>query len=612
MSNGVETTSPAVCLVEPPQTAESMSRGLSRRLGLIIVLALTFLVYADTTRYQFTYDDRAQIVENPALRSWSYAPRCFTEHVWQVQYPDQRRLYRPLFTLYLLVNYQLFRLNPAGWHLLMIIWHTLVTLLVFMLARRLLGDDTTSLVVALLYGLHPAHIEAVAWISGVTEPMLAIFFLGSLLAYLRWRDSDAAPGSNTGEEAGAKTAKWLGLSWGLYTLALLSKETALVMPALIFACEWLFGARAGRIPRAFKRALPFLALGLVYFVVRTIVLKSFTYVCWNLPLSVTLMTLPSVLWFYIRLLVWPVGLSGFYDTPYTTSPDATFRLTSLALVAVAVGLAVWAKRSKPIAFAALLLILPIIPLLNLPGMIEKEIAHDRYLYIPSIGFAIMLAMLIRRLPADRLKTAGLPAAQALATLVVALAFAALTVTQNTFWANDLHLFARGVETAPGNDIGLTNLANELFNEQRVDEAMPLYQAVTDRNPTYWRAFFNLGSCYFIKGDNETALKYRARAKEMKTLMDDDAGRTALVHMRLGRLAEAEAMFARARRERPDVPQYDYGLGIVRKEKGDLEGALAAFKAAAVGNPDPLPAETQVAEIEARLGRAASRVADNVK
>src|ERR1043165_1153702 len=166
MSNGIETAQSPAYLLESPQPMKAVAMGLSRRMGLMIVLALTFLVYADTTRYQFTYDDHGQIIENPALRSWGHAAHCFTEHVWKAQHPEENGVYyRPLFNLYLLVNYQLFHLNPAGWHLLLVIWHTLVTLLVFLLTRRLLKDEATAMIAALLFGVHPAHVESVAWVS---------------------------------------------------------------------------------------------------------------------------------------------------------------------------------------------------------------------------------------------------------------------------------------------------------------------------------------------------------------------------------------------------------------------------------------------------------------
>jgi Flp pilus assembly protein TadD len=593
-----------------PLPTKSSTFGLSRRAGLIIVLALTALVYLDTARYQFTYDDRAQIVENSALRSWSYAPRCFVEHVWQPIYPDERRLYRPLFTLYLLVNYQMFHLNPVGWHLLMIVWHMLAALLVFMLARRLLRDDMMALIAALIFGLHPAHIEAVAWISAVPEPMIACFMLGSLLAYLRWRDGGITNGEATAagsDTPPSKPAKWLGLSLGLYGLALLSKETALVMPLLVFAYEWLFNEHSTRRSTAIKRALPFLALVLVFLVVRTAVLKNISYVSWNLPFTVTLMSIPSVLWFYAKLLVYPVGLSAFYDTPYVTHMDANFWLPLLAIITGAVLLSLWGRRSKAIAFAAALLVLPILPVLNFPGLVEREIAHDRYLYIPSVAFALMVAVAIRKLKPDQQKVIGLPAWQAVVTLALTLTGAALTVAQTTYWSDDLQLFARGVVIAPNNDIAVTDYANEVFNRGRTDEAITAFTVVVERNPTYWLASFNLGSCYLRQGETETALAYRARAKEMHNLMNDLTGRTAFVDLRLGRLNEAEAKFRRAIAAHPEIPAYEYGLGVVLKEKGDFDGALAAFKASAVGNPDPLPAKSQIAELEARRSRADAKL-----
>ena len=603
MSDSVETIRPAENLVEAVEPAKAVVRRLSRRLAVVIVLALTCLVYADTTRYQFTYDDRGQILENPALRSWSYAGRCFTQHVWQAQHPEGTgNYYRPLFNLYLLVIYQLFHLNPAGGHVLMVILHMVATLLVYLLARRLLKDEGTALVAALIFGVHAVHIESVAWISGVTEPMLTLFLVGAFLAYLRWRGGPLAKGEHDGEQVTPGPAKWLVLSFGLFTLALLSKETALVMPALIIAYELQFSERGKRLSLAIRRSVPFFALAGAYLVVRLIVLQGMSHASWNLPVSVTLMTLPSVLWFYIRLLLWPVGLSAFYDTPYVTRPDAVFWLMCLGLAAVAGALWVWGRRSKPAAFAAVLMVLPILPVLNLPVFIEKEIAHDRYLYIPSIGFAILLALALRSLRLGKIKIGALPAIQVVATLVVVVGLAALTVRQNVYWTNDLRLFERGVEIAPQNDIALTNYGNELFLRERVDEAIPWFLKVTEENPTYWRANFNLGSCYLLKEDRETAFKYRARAKEMFDLMNDVAARSAFVRMRLGRSSEAETMFQRAMAEHPEIPAYEYGLGIVRRVRGDLPGALAAFKASAAGNPDPLPARTQIAELEDRIGR----------
>src|SRR5689334_11696653 len=163
MSQGLELSGMSAEAVALPAPAKAINRVRLRRIGLMIVLGLTFLVYADSMRYEFTYDDRGQIMENEDLTAWRHAGHAFTKHVWwRSQHPDEKgTYYRPLFNLYFLANYQLFHLNPMGWHLLLIIWHMLATLLVYLLARRLLKDEVTALVAALLFGLHPVHIEAV-------------------------------------------------------------------------------------------------------------------------------------------------------------------------------------------------------------------------------------------------------------------------------------------------------------------------------------------------------------------------------------------------------------------------------------------------------------------
>jgi 4-amino-4-deoxy-L-arabinose transferase-like glycosyltransferase len=138
--------------------------------GIAVVLALTFAVYIPTLRYQFVHDDRGQIVENPAVHSWRAVPTYFTAQVWAGVMPEEvGNYYRPLFLLWLRINDVVFGNHAWGWHLTTILAHVLTTLLVYLLAWRLGIDRDVALLAALIFGLHPAHIEAVAWILGVTE-----------------------------------------------------------------------------------------------------------------------------------------------------------------------------------------------------------------------------------------------------------------------------------------------------------------------------------------------------------------------------------------------------------------------------------------------------------
>ena len=159
----------------------------SRYIVPAIVVAVTFIAYMGALRYDFVYDDENQIVQNPTVQSWTFAPRYFTDHLWFFKYPIGN-YYRPIFLVWLALNHTLFGLNPVGYHLTTILAHVMATLLVFYLARRLTGDLATAALASALFGLHPAHIEAAAWISGVSEALLAISLIGSFLCYLRYRD----------------------------------------------------------------------------------------------------------------------------------------------------------------------------------------------------------------------------------------------------------------------------------------------------------------------------------------------------------------------------------------------------------------------------------------
>src|SRR6185295_12373432 len=116
------------------------------------------------------------------------------------------------------------------------------TYMVFRLAQRLLKNMPAATIAALVFGLHPTHIESVAWISGITDPLLALFFIPSFLFYLNWREARAGTVEAAGKAAFYRQPTFqLAASLSFFVLAMLSKETALIMPALVFGMEWIYG-----------------------------------------------------------------------------------------------------------------------------------------------------------------------------------------------------------------------------------------------------------------------------------------------------------------------------------------------------------------------------------
>src|SRR5438067_2903080 len=201
---------------------------LTDRRALFLVIASTVLVYANSLSGAFVFDDTKQIAGNPALRSWGNIARAFTSDVWAFQRGTLTKdipppYYRPLFTAYLTINYQLFGLWEPGWHLMNLLVHTGATVAIYFLLKRLSGDRVIAPIAALIFGLHPAHVESVSWISGIPDPLAALFYAPSLIWYVRYRTD--------GER------KFLIASVIAYGLSALCKETPLALPLVFIVWE---------------------------------------------------------------------------------------------------------------------------------------------------------------------------------------------------------------------------------------------------------------------------------------------------------------------------------------------------------------------------------------
>jgi protein O-mannosyl-transferase len=575
-----------------------------------LALLVTFLAYSGTLWFKFVYDDRGQILANVQVHQWRFLPHYFTEQVWSFAYPGiHGNYYRPIFLLFLLLNYKIFGPYAAGWHLVSVAAHLGVTFLVYLLVRRLAGDSKTALIAVLIFGLHPVHIESVAWVSGVTDPLVALFMLPSFLCYI-----------NARERRGHHRA-WLAASLALYGLAMLSKETALILPILVFAFEWLWqealGTASGFRPvfvracNSMVRVVPFLLLTFVYLAVRWHVLHGLGHTMVPLSVSTIIFTWPQILLFYLRHLVWPFNLSVFYNMPYIEAPGAgSFFLPVAALAAVGVLVSLWLRqlgKTSPsdqclAAFACAWILIPFIPLLDLSVLPVGEIAHDRYLYLPSVGFSILLAMALRRIRFGDRKLFGLPALQAAAVLLLVLVLGISTARQDLYWANDIKLYTRGVQRTPQNKLARTNLGNALGEQGHYGEALALYREVLAQDPRFWLAIYNTGYTYYRMGRLQEAEEYFKRAIEVNGVDSDEYFYLGLTWLKLGDLNDAEKAVRHALTLRPGGLAYHFAMGMILKLKGDTAGALAEFKEELKNFPGETGAEQQIEAIVAEMGK----------
>ncbi len=604
----------------------------THQVALALALLLTFIAYCATLGFQFVYDDRGQILDNPWVRSWRFLPRYFTMHVWGVHNPDELgNYYRPLFLLWLRVNYLFFEQKSWGWHLSSLLLHVAVTFFVYLLARRILTDRVTAATAALLFGVHPLHIESVAWISGVTEPLMAVLLIPSFLCYLEAR------------EAGGRSRGWTLASLLLCFLAMFAKETALVLPLLVFSYEWIYrgGEQATKVSegpaRRFRHSLrcmlPYLAVISLYLLARATALQGLSHTVTPLRFSTIVFTWPSLIWFYIKLLIWPSGLSAFYDTPYVTRPGMNnVVLPALAVASTAFIIWVWARktpsapssespgtRSRVVAFSSAWLVLPVLPLLNLTYLPLNDIAHDRYMYLPLVGFSIIAAVALHSLRMGRATLFGVPAVQVMAAGAVALGLVLSTVFQSLIWADELSLYSHAVQVAPNSRNVKINLANVACERGLYQAGIKLYKDVIERYPDYWLTYYDLGYTYYKLGNLEEADRCFRRVAEFNILSANGFLYLGLIRLKMGRVNEAIPYLRHAAEVAEEgSPGYHFALGIVLKVQGDLTGALNEFKEELKVEPEQKAAREQIVEIEkllrnpGRLGSPAKAEAGGTK
>ena len=586
------------------------SRGV-RGLLPTTVLAATFLAYAGTLAFGFVFDDHVLIVSNDSIHSWRYFPSYFTSHIWSFRYPHLlSNAYRPFFLIWLRLNDVVFKQHAWGWHLSLVLMHVAVTYLVYRLCIRLTRDTWIAAAGALIFGLHPIHVETIAESAWADQPLSTFFMIAAILAFCRTRESVRRP-------------QWMAASLGFTAAALLSKESGLMLPILVSGYVWIY-ERAGRrevgpvdrppgIPARLRSALlaavPFWAVLLIYVPLRIRALKGFTHVVTPLSLAKELLTLPSILLFYLRLLIWPTGLSCYYDTPYISSLGFhDFILPSAVLAVIAAMLAFWylrTRRGSPqeaqaIAFACLWMILTVLPVLNFRLLPENEIAHDRYIYLASVGFAILVALALRQAMRGAGESFNRPAWSLAGALVLSLVMGWATVSQSLYWADDLSLNFRAHQIAPRNVSATTSLAAAVGQRGMDGEAVALYRQALAIQPNFWRANVNLAFLEYAHGDYADAARYFERACAADPTDGDQFLYLGMALLRLGRPGDAENAIRTALLVRPRGRDYHLGLGMVLRAEGKLPEAREEIASELVADPQNAQAKNLREEVNRQM------------
>ncbi len=565
----------------------------------VLVCSLTLIAYIGTLTFGFVYDDKPVIVDNATIRSWHFLAHSFTPGASTgVQGLSGSTFYRPVTTLWLRLNYVAFGLNPAGWHFVMLAGHVLMTYLVFAVVKRLAGTRNTAAVAAILFGLHPVHVENVAWLSSVNDLIMSLFLVGSFLAYLNFRKGKFHNGAKL----------WMAVSIVLFGLALMSKETAAVFPLLILGFAIIFAHSRSSEDASLWPTLKEGLVSIPYFVVLVAYLAFGRTSLHSLANSITplswttmILTWPQVMWFDLKHLLLPISSSEFYSLAYVTAPgfgDFLQPVLFLMIAFIAACYGIWKLANPRLGlFAVVWVVLPLLPTLYLRAIAADNFVHDRFLYLPSVGIVILLALAVCQISdGTMLGSSAVPAEWAIVAILCAAGLVGI-VNHQLQWASNLLLYQNGVASAPQNLVVEDNLANEFANVGRYDRAIPLYLNVLQRNPRFWASNYNLGYAYFRMGRFADAESYLSRAIQIDDRDPDQFMFLARVQMQQGKLAQAAQNAERAVQRGPQTQGFHFVLAKILEESGEREQAISEYKTEVMYHPESAIARSELEKLQ---------------
>lgn len=411
---------------------------------IVVLVLLACAVFAQTVRYDFTFDDVLVIVRRPLFHDIGAWREIIGASWW-----SNKTLYRPLTQLTFAANWALGHGDPHPFHVVNIVLHALTCVVVFLLARRVLSLSA-ALVAGLLFAVHPVHVEAVANIVGRAEVLSALFAVLAVLCY-QWDGALADLGDH-------RSARRIGASLGTlacFGLALASKESAFALPGLLLLSDLLEADRAGRpfhekVRRHFPLWVGVIVVGLTWLWLRAAIVGDLTGRevapgLEGLGLVGRTKVMSALVPQYYRLLFFPLKLSVDYSPDFVPAVAAwTVRgMGGLALVLVTAIVALRARRGAPLVTFAIGWMAATIAIVANILVPTGLLLGERTLYLPSVGAVLLLAWAWSLLHRWR------PAWAVAAAALVVLAGGARVVTRNPVWRNNASVLPSLVRDAPG-------------------------------------------------------------------------------------------------------------------------------------------------------------------
>lgn len=541
-----------------------------RRLPILIAIGLALLVaavYWGSGSHEFVdFDDGEYVYDNPHVKAGLTAAGIR----WALTSSDAAN-WHPVAWLSHMADVQLFGMNAGRHHQVNVAFHVVNTLLLFWLLRKVTGATGRSAFAAVLFGVHPLHVESVAWVAERKDVLSTFFMLLTMMTYAAY-----VRRPSRGRYAAALL---------LFALGLMSKSMLVTLPfALLLLDFWPLGrfpregAAGGRsVRRIVLEKVPFLFLSILASLA-TFLAQSHsgaTAAVESFPPGQRIANAFVACVFYLKKTLWPTALAVFYPHPVTLGqriPAASW-IPAAAILVLISAFVVRERRRRPyLPFGWLWFLVTLSPVIGIVQVGSQAMA-DRYTYVPLVGIFVAMAWgtgeLLERLRVPRAACAVLGAA-----FLVPLSIAAHA--QSDHWADGTRLYRHALAVTRGNWLAWNNLGMQFLAASDDTRAAGAFHEAVTIKPDYAIGWYNLGVASGKLGRHPEAAACYRRSLELDPSNADGWGNLAFEHLTLRNPAAAIAAAEEALRQRPDDVVSLTNLLVAQWAMGDAPSARRSF------------------------------------
>jgi len=569
----------------------------------LIIIVLCVFSYSSSLNNSFTnWDDEQMLVNNQSVKSLSPA------NIFDIFTNFHHSHYHPLVNISYAAEYHFFGLKPFVYHLTNLIFHILNSILVYLILFRLFKNNFVSILVSVLFAVHPLHVESVAWITERKDMLYSFFFLMAFLFYLKNKQS--------------KSKRFDIYIYIFFILSCFSKASAVTFPVILVLTDYFNNKKITF--NDIKEKVPLFLIAVIFGIINIMAQ-------YQQPLSGVAIETPQFgilekalivfynYCFYVYKTLIPINLSAFYPYPNL----ATVSLPIIFWIApVITGLIVYAvyytrRINTVFMFGLLFYSVTILPVLQIVP-VGRAITADRFAYIPIIGLLLIFSFVIYLLYNKFIKNAIHKKALIAVLAICILSLAYLSRLQSMIWENSMTLYTDMVNKFPENPIGYNNRGTLHLNDKnfgeaendflnaikydskyaaaynnmglllngrtQYDKAIEYFTKATELNNSYAEAYFNKGFAYFNKNEIDKAIEYYNKAISI------DPG-FAVAYNNLGKAygmqeknPEAISSFSKAVEVDPGYSTAHFNLAVAYFKSGNNNSGINHMKIAAkLGN-----------------------------